>query len=278
MFGWSACLLCISACHNFTQLMVLRGLQGFFECNITPGFVLITGAWYRKSEHANRSLFWQSSQGFFSIICNLILYGIARHVVGQANSISAWRCISLFLGSLTMVGTVICFFILGTPDEVRWLNADEKLMAKARLMENQLGDENTSRQWDWEQCWECFRDPQIYFVFLNTFLACIPNGGITTFSSLLYVTFGFDSWGSMLYGLPRNAMYVVVFILVALYLRKFQNQRMFVMVISCILPCVGLLVMSLLPNTKEHKWVKWGMFDMTVVFSLALFLGWSMSK
>jgi hypothetical protein len=72
-------------------------------------------------------------------------------------------------------------------------------------------------------------------------------------------------------------MYVVVFILVAVYLRKFQNQRMWIMIVSCILPCVGMLVMSLLPNTPEHKWVKWGMFDMTVVFSLALFLGWSLS-
>lgn len=27
--------------------MALRALQGFFECNISPGFLLITGAWYR---------------------------------------------------------------------------------------------------------------------------------------------------------------------------------------------------------------------------------------
>lgn len=73
-------------------------------------------------------------------------------------------------------------------------------------------------------------------------------------------------------------MYVVVFIAVAFYLRKFQNQRMYIMIISCILPFVGVLVMSLMPNTPEHKWLKWGMFDITVVFSLSLFLGWSMSK
>lgn len=75
-----------------------------------------------------------------------------------------------------------------------------------------------------------------------------------------------------------KAMYVVIFIILAFYLRKFQNQRIYIMVISCILPFVGLLVMSLLPNTTGNKWIKWGMFDMTVVFSLALFLGWSFSK
>jgi ACS family allantoate permease-like MFS transporter len=123
--------------------------------------------------------------------------------------------------SLVSSFLVLLTSILGTPDEVRWLTLEEKRMTKSCLIENQFGDETTSRNWNWEQCRECFRDPQMYFVFLNTFLACIPKGGITTFSSLLYVTFGFDSWGSMLYGLPRNAMYVVIFILVAFCLRKF---------------------------------------------------------
>ncbi|CAG9990539.1 unnamed protein product [Clonostachys byssicola] len=275
MIGWSICLLCISACNSWSQLMALRALQGFFECNISPGFLLITGTWYRTKEHANRSLFWQSSQGFFTIVCNLMLYGIARYVTDNG-SISAWRTISLFLGSLTLAGAIFCYFILGSPQEVRWLSEEEKKMAIARVAENQIGEESTSKKWNWDHFWECFRDPQVYFVFANTFLACIPNGGITTFSSLLYETFGFDTWGSMLFSLPRNAIYVVVFVAVALYLRKFQNQRMYIMIVACILPFAGLLVMSLYPNTPQYKWLKWGMFDITVVFSLALFLGWSL--
>ncbi|KAL4791882.1 MFS general substrate transporter [Aspergillus venezuelensis] len=275
MIGWSICLLCISACNNWSQIMALRALQGFFECNITPGFLLITGAWYKTDEHANRSLFWQSSQGFFSIVCNLMLYGIARHVT-KVGGIDPWRCISLFLGGLTLVGAVTCWFVLGSPREVPWLSEEEREMATARIKGNQISEEIAGKRWSWPQFWECFRDPQVYFGFFNTLLACIPNGGITAFSSLMYQTFGFDEWGSMLFGLPRNGMYVVVFIAVALYLRRFQNQRMYIMIISCILPCVGMLVMSLLPNTAQYKWVKWGMFDMTVVFSLALFLGWSL--
>lgn len=159
--------------------MALRALQGFFECNITPGFLLMTTAWYRKQEHASRSLLWQSSQGLFSVMCNLMLYGIARHVVlgGQGGSLAAWRCISLFLGALTMAGTVVCGFVLGNPREVRWLTAEEKDMAVARVVENQVGEEGeTGTRWKWEQFGECFRDPQIYFQFLYTFLACVPNG------------------------------------------------------------------------------------------------------
>lgn len=108
--------------------MALRALQGFFESNISPGFLHITGVWYRTEEHANRSLFWQSSEGFFCIVCNLIVYAIARHVEAHGG-IEAWRCISLFLGSLTLAGAVAAFFLLGCPHEVRWLSEDEKRMS-----------------------------------------------------------------------------------------------------------------------------------------------------
>jgi hypothetical protein len=108
--------------------MALRALQGFFESNISPGFLMITGMWYRTKEHADRSLFWQSSEGFFTIVCNLILYDIARHAEAHGG-IAAWRCISLFLGSLTLCGAIASYFILGSPHEVRWLNEEEKLMA-----------------------------------------------------------------------------------------------------------------------------------------------------
>jgi MFS family permease len=41
------CVICISAAQNWTHLMVLRGMQGFFECTISPGFLLVIGNWYR---------------------------------------------------------------------------------------------------------------------------------------------------------------------------------------------------------------------------------------
>jgi ACS family allantoate permease-like MFS transporter len=77
--------------------------------------------------------------------------------------------------------------------------------------------------------------------------------------------------------LTKIAIYVVVFLLAGLYTRKVRNQRMWVMIASCIIPFIGLLVMSLLPDTSQYKWIKWGMYMMTVVFSLAIFLGWSLS-
>lgn len=108
--------------------MVLRALQGFFECTISPGFLFITGMWYRTEEHASRALIWQASEYILSVCTQLMVYGIAKHAEAHG-SLPAWRAISLFLGMLTMAGSVACFFILGTPNEVHWLSKEEKRMA-----------------------------------------------------------------------------------------------------------------------------------------------------
>ncbi len=68
----------------------------------------------------------------------------------------------------------------------------------------------------------------------------------------------------------------MLFLAVAYLTRYYKNIRIWIMIISCIIPFIALLVMSILPDSPEYKWIKWGMFDITVVFSLALFLGWSL--
>ena len=106
----------------------LRGLQGFFECTISPGFLMVIGTWYRREEHSNRAFWWQSANAGFGIIASLVNYGIGSHAE-KYGGLAPWRCISLFLGACTIVLALICFFLLGSPKEVMWLNKDEKRMA-----------------------------------------------------------------------------------------------------------------------------------------------------
>ncbi|KAF2765001.1 MFS general substrate transporter [Teratosphaeria nubilosa] len=117
MLCWSICGICIAAAKNWNQLMALRGLQGFFECTISPGFILIVGTWYRTEEHSARALFWQSANAGFGIISSLVMYGIGVHAE-KHGGLDPWRCISLFLGSATIALALVCFALLGSPKEV----------------------------------------------------------------------------------------------------------------------------------------------------------------
>lgn len=176
MICWGFIVLGVGFAQNFTHLIVLRALQGMFECCISPGFILVIGSWYTTREHSSRSLVFQSANAGFGAISSLILYGIGS-VQYQRPDFEAWRYMSYFLGSLTIIVGCLCLFLLGTPSEVRWLSPEEKAMANTRILSNNTGHDRTGiKRWRWEQARECLIDPCFWFAGCNAFLSSVPNG------------------------------------------------------------------------------------------------------
>lgn len=172
-----------------------RFLQGALECTISPGFNIIISRWYITREHSSRSLVFQSANAGWGIIVDAVFYAIAKSANAQIGGFAAWRGIEVFLGGQTLIAAVLAWFLLGTPGEVRWLNKREKTVALARVMRNKVGSDLTGKKhWSWEQTREAFVDPVLYFQFVNTFLACIVNGALTTFNTVLVQSFGFDEY------------------------------------------------------------------------------------
>ena len=65
--------------------------------------------------------------------------------------------------------------------------------ANARIVSNNTGHDRTAiKSWKWHQVRECLVDPTFWFAGLNAFLSSVPNGGLTTFGSILYTSFGFS--------------------------------------------------------------------------------------
>ncbi|KAF8915353.1 major facilitator superfamily domain-containing protein [Mucidula mucida] len=267
MIGWGIVVLCIGFAKDFKHLIALRALQGFFECCISPGFILVIGSWYTRSEHASRALVFQSANAGFGVIADLILYGIGTIEFSRPNA-EAWRYMSYFLGSLTIAVGILCLYFLGTPSEVPWLNPEEKLMANTRILENHSGHDRTgTTTWKWYQVRECLTDPCFYLSGANAFLSSVPNGGLTTFGTSLEV---------ILYTIPRSVTSVIIFVCVGLATHRIKNIRLIVMGLATLPPFVGFLGMALIETTDKTKWTKWGMYFMTVPFVLSLFLAWTL--
>ncbi|KAG9663072.1 major facilitator superfamily transporter, partial [Aureobasidium melanogenum] len=276
MICWGIVVLCIGFAQNFTHLIVLRALQGFFECCISPGFILVVGSWYKTREHASRSLVFQSANAGFGIISSLTLYGIGKRGAKDPNS-EPWRWMSYFLGTLTILVGCICLFLLGTPSEVKWLTPEEKRMANARIVSNNTGHDRTGvKKWQWKQVRECLIDPCFWFAGFNAFLSSLPNGGLTTFSSIINTSFGFTSLQVILLDIPRSAFSVLYFIAIGIITSRRSGLRLYFMIFSTIPPFIGFLGMALIPNEPSNKWTKWGMYFMTVPYVISLFLAWSL--
>jgi hypothetical protein len=72
-----------------------------------------------------------------------------------------------FLGGLTIMVGILCLYVLGTPSEVPWLTPEEKRMANARIVGNQIGHDRTGMTWKWEQVREALIDPVVHFPSLR---------------------------------------------------------------------------------------------------------------
>ncbi|OTA81164.1 hypothetical protein M434DRAFT_17467 [Hypoxylon sp. CO27-5] len=273
---WGFVVLCIGFAQNFVQLVTLRALQGALECSISPGFLLVVGTWYTTREHPSRALVFQSAFAGMTIITDGAMYGIGT-VTNRNHGFQAWRYMSFFLGGLTILAGMISLFFLGTPSEVRWLSADEKKIATARVLSNHTGHDRTGmKDWKWEQAKECLVDPTFWFAGLNSILGAIPNGALGSFSGILNTTFGFSNLEVLKLNIPRCIFALLYFALVGVIATKKKHTRMWIMMLSNIPAIGGLLVVAILPNKPEYKWVKWGSYFMITPFITATFFAWSL--
>lgn len=193
--------------------MVLRTLQGLAESTTYPALLIMTAAWYTTREHSIRLLFWGTSNAGLDVLTSLINYAIGKRAEATAGGLAAWKGISLFLGSLTILVSFVVFFTFSTPRDCRWLSAEEKRMAQARVVSSQTGSDAIKREWDMKQVWITFRDPQTYFFFFVSIINSIPNGGLTAFGNLVYVSFGFSNLDTIVKGkIPQQLLSIAWFI------------------------------------------------------------------
>ncbi|KAI1376812.1 MFS general substrate transporter [Hypoxylon crocopeplum] len=276
IFCWGCVVLSVGFAQSFVQLVTLRALQGIFECCISPGFILVVGSWYTTREHPSRSLVFQSGFAGVGIVTDSVLYGIGE-VSYRVPDFEAWRYMSFFLGGITILAGILCLLFLGTPSEVRWLSADERKIATARILDNNTGHDRTGiKEWKWEQARECLVDPTFWFVGINGFLGSVPNGALTTFSAVLNTSFGFTNLQVLLLNIPRYIFSALYFLMVGVMATRWKNLRLWIMMFSIVPAFIGFLLMALLPNEPQYKWTKWGGYFMTSPYLIPTFFAWSL--
>ncbi|KAL7915571.1 MFS general substrate transporter [Trichoderma velutinum] len=273
VLGWGICVLTMAACNNFTQLMAIRALLGVLEAPISPGFLIIVTAWYKREEQVLRSMTFFSMNSFFSLFILLINYAIGTAAVGS--HIASWRAIHLFLGALSFVWGCILFWTLCVPQSARWLTQEEKLMAHARLVSNKAGESRSGIKFRWCQVWECLRDPQIYFIVLTTVLKSSASGGFSTFSTIILQSFKLDTQQTITYQLPWYTIQFIGVVIVAYVVNRFSGRNLnLLMAFSLLLPAViGIFLEALLDN--ERRWGRLIGFWITGFYTPASFIIWS---
>ncbi|WVW83557.1 hypothetical protein I302_105578 [Kwoniella bestiolae CBS 10118] len=263
---WGICVLCLAACNNFRD----RGILGFAESTVSPGFLIIVTAWYKREEQTVRVMLFFMMNSVFSLWVLMCCYGIGKASTGS--SLSPWRAINIFLGALSLLWGFVMVWQLGTPAHVKWLTDEDRELLRVRLLANKDGEHESGVKVKWNQVWECFRDPQIYFQFVFMFLLCTASGGITSFSAIIVNSFGFAPAESLALQLPWYFLQTSFIVGIIFVFRRYPNRNwsLLISIIAMMPAILGIFLEGLLP--KSAKWGRLIGFWITGPYVISQFL------
>ncbi|OBT72940.1 hypothetical protein VF21_08462 [Pseudogymnoascus sp. 05NY08] len=250
--AWGATLLGCIGVQNYSGLLVLRFLLGFFESALVPGLLLITTMWYNHKEQPFRFGLWTVLNGLLPIPFLVIYYGLGN----IKNSIEPWRLIFLMIGLVSVLyGVVIYFFLPDSPLSVSWLNDREKAVAVQRVAKDQTGVKNA--QFKWEQAREALTDYKVWLIVLSMLFSQAAGSVTTNFLGIIINGFGFSPLTTQLLTAPNFAVQAITQILVSAlptFSKRFRNLKQPLTAFASVIALIGIVIIKITPPTTENQY------------------------
>ncbi|TPX07685.1 uncharacterized protein E0L32_010581 [Thyridium curvatum] len=247
---WGVLMLGHLGLKNFAGLMVIRFLLGVAESVVTPGFVMYTSMFYTRREQVMRTMLWAAMQGLFSIVSSLLSFGLG-HITNTA--LKPWMYIFLVLGLLSVIcGFLWLFFMPETPNKAKFLSHEEQVIAVQRVASNMMGIKGY--EWKGYQVWHAVRDPKTWFILSFVLFTQLPNGGLTSFGSLVISGFGFDAFKTLLIGLPSSVVSAGSMVVWGFFSLKYGNLRTLGMTVPLLPAIAGIAAVYATQNTGANKY------------------------
>ncbi|KAG7796493.1 hypothetical protein KL929_003000 [Ogataea haglerorum] len=224
MLTW-AVIICLQASnHSYAAFTFLRTLLGCSEASASVFTTILTSQYYRKKEAFLRVSFWLSTAGFGVFFGSLMSYGIA--IRADQFSIQPWKILFIVVGLISLTTGIIVFIhIPNTPGEAWFLSKKEKLLVVERLRENFQGFGN--KKFKKYQCIEALLDVKTWLFFFYAVSFNIPNGGISSFGSILLNSdLGYSPTDALLYGCPQGVVEFVGLPIIAYFIQRYNWPRL----------------------------------------------------
>ncbi|KAJ6069880.1 hypothetical protein N7499_011767 [Penicillium canescens] len=241
---WGILEMCMTACTSFGGLFSCRFLLGGCESLLIPAVTLVVSMWYRPEEQPKRNrLTW-----ICSIILNVvapIINGFVAWVVGYYNGpFETWKIIFLLDGALTVVTSVVAKQPAGS--QVPYPR--EKYIVIQRKAADNTGIE--SKTFKMHQVWEAIFDIKTWLIWIAIAALQVPNGGLTTFNTLIISDLGFDSLQTSLLAMPPGAMSTLSGVGLSYLAAITRRYRTAIVTVSILLPLLGAVLCYALPRTN----------------------------
>jgi MFS transporter, ACS family, allantoate permease len=144
------------------------------------------------------------------------------------------------------------------PLEAKWLSGREKYIIIQRKAADNTGIE--SKTFKKSQFFEAFLDAKTWLIWFAIIALQVPNGGLTTFNTLIISGLGFDSLHTSLLAMPivllnrtngrQGAMSTLSGIGLSLLASRTRRYRTPLIAASILLPLLGAVLCYSLPRTN----------------------------
>ncbi|KAM0133428.1 hypothetical protein ACHAP3_005953 [Botrytis cinerea] len=265
--AWGVILITTPACVSFGGIATNRFLLGAVEATINPGFVLLMSMWYTSAEQPLRLETYYCTNGIATMFGGLIGYAVGHITTG----LPKWMYVFLIFGAISIFWGIISFiFLPDLPSTAKFLTPPERIIAISRVASNRQGVKN--HHFQTYQAWQTVKDPKTWILFVMAVGAQVPNSALTSFTSLIVKSFGFDTLGTQYLQIPGGAVQFLALIAGGFICTKFpRNSRCITMIVANTICILGSGLLVGLPSSN-----KWGRL---VALWLCYFqgLGFSMS-
>ncbi|KDE05482.1 hypothetical protein MVLG_04171 [Microbotryum lychnidis-dioicae p1A1 Lamole] len=218
IFLWGVVCILTVVVKSYEGLVAQRVVLGALESSVSPGFVLITGQWYRKSEQATRLGIWYSATGIFNVFSGVINYGLGS---AGGGSLAPWKYMYLFAGAWTILWA---FKSVGSCS-----------LVLARI----------ERGFKWSHAREAATDVKLYLYLLISSAIYVCNGGVTAFEARIVNSFGYSPLNTIILLIPGGVFTMVTIYLFTWLAGRWKNSITYLIPISCVPIVMGSLVIWL---------------------------------
>ncbi|KAF7727401.1 hypothetical protein EC973_007565 [Apophysomyces ossiformis] len=245
VFFWGAVLVCTGFVQNYSQLLALRFVLGFFEGGIYPAFTLLVATFYRRREQATRLSYIWLSNGVAVALGGLMAYGIG---LMDDHGMARWRWLVFIFGTVTcFIGFVAFFFLSGNPKAKRMgLTAQQEALVDERIRDNQVYRTKTIKR---EQQIEALKEIRLWAFSISTFVFGLRSGGMSIYETQITHSFGYSELYSILLTFPYGIVDAIS-LLVCAYIASKINQTLYVASAVRAMGTIGTLLMIVIPNEK----------------------------
>ncbi|PQE27457.1 hypothetical protein CJF31_00009080 [Rutstroemia sp. NJR-2017a BVV2] len=241
--GWGTVATLQSATYSWSGMMTARFFLGFFEAGYGPGIPYLLSFFYLRHEIGVRIGFFLSAAPLATCFAGALAYGITS---GDGSAIANWRLLFLVEGLPCVLAGIATYFILpDSPEKARFLNEEEKLVAKARGVRQVGAEEEEHRvgRISFADIGAALIDPKNYLTAMMYFSCNVSFSSLPVFLPTILNEMGFSAVNAQGLSAPP---YFLAFLLVILstYIADRTQQRGLVIICLSALGAVGYILLA----------------------------------